>query len=151
MRVMYMAKKYSIGFQVAPTGEREMVIESDDLDSLSQADWFRDFLDVRKAVPAPPQIVRVVDQESQARLLEANRRIEQLQNTLNQMQATQQPPRVQTPPQPLQQQQPPAQQPQAAPKRMPSSFLEIAPNMMDMAIWNSLSKEQQDEWKARYL
>lgn len=179
---MNMDKKYTIGLSVSHDGNREMNIETNDLQDLFQADWFRQFLMSKTSAPiqqVPVQQVRddTADLQLQLATDEINRLQQQLTKMKSQQQQMQQQmqeisqekpipkldgavqsimPDLQKQMQQSQQQQqspspmPPPPRPAQQPRRLPASFLELDPNNMTEAIWNSLTAEQQQQWLAYY-
>ena len=102
----------------------DMVVGTDKLNEVSAQDWFREFLNLGRV-----NYGREPEYE-----------------------APRQAPPVRAPPvqQAYQQPQPQQVPPQVQPRRLPQSFLDVTPDMMEMRIWESLTPEQQQQWTAKY-
>jgi 23S rRNA G2069 N7-methylase RlmK/C1962 C5-methylase RlmI len=135
-----MAKKHAIVLQ---SGDKEMRIETDDLQDLSTISWFKDFLSIKESQDA----IESRDMEINAlrtRLREAREELSKIKAIMVD-QRSQQPVTQQAPPQ---QQMKPAPVPSPRPSR---SFLDVAPDQMTREIWESFNADQQRQWSEIYL
>ena len=159
---------YTVGFSVSSDGKREMFIETDDLQSLSDADWFREFLDLRikqsssdnlKQTETMLQLQALQQENSQLRQLFMQQQ-EQRQRQVQQVQQARPPASAvassqQTPARPADELiknivTPQPQQPQQPQRRLPTSYLELTPDNITPDIWNTLNAEQQAQWLKKY-
>lgn len=151
-----MSKRHEIQFE---TERGKFTVQTDDIESLSEQPWFREFLGIdgakrdishlRALSSAQEEIeelrgmVRTIRQEQQ-RLLQQDRPVERAaQGQQGQHQERSQREELQQPVQPVQQAPPQMQQ---RSRTMAQSFMDIDPGSMTAEIWGSLSPEQRAQW-----
>ena len=147
---------YTVGFSVSSDGKKEVFIETDDLQSLSDADWFREFLDLRVTKQSAADTMRQTELMLQLQnMQQENLALRQM--VMEQRQQARPPASAVAPSQQASARpadelikniaQPPTP-PQ--PRRLPTSYLELTPEQMTPDIYNSLNSEQQAQWLKKY-
>lgn len=160
-------KRFEIKFNVeGQSGHRDVTINTDELDALSQTAWFREFIGLGTlAMNANNSNLQL--QQLHQQVSELKNALQQARDAENAQQVRSQPQQMQAPqvrPQPrldnqvqealapLQQQvqapQQPPRQPQQ-PMRRPG-FLDISPDVMSEAVWITLSEEQRSQWMRQW-
>jgi hypothetical protein len=129
------------------TAAGEMVVGTKSIAEVAGQPWFREFMNIGGSVQLKTEVRPEVSQE----FVELQREVQELrrrQVELREQQARQ-PTQVQIQPVQVQSQELSPQVPVRS-RTLPSSFLDVTPDIMTRDIWESFSNEQKYQWQQKY-